>query len=93
MKRLAASFAALAAAFVLPLVAVATEPAAAAAVTKAKKFEKTCEATATSRIRRGKAGDCATETQPTRTFTQRDLESTGQFDMGEALRRLDPRLQ
>lgn len=102
MKRpsapLSASLAALAAAFVLPVSAVATEPAAPAAVTsvavtKAKKVEKTCEATATSRIRRNTADDCAKQMQPTRTFTQRDLETTGQFDTAEALRRLDPRLQ
>jgi hypothetical protein len=90
MKRLSASLAALAVAFVLPLAAVATEPAT--APTKAKKVEKACEAAA-SRIRRSKADDCAKETQPTRTFTQRDLENTGQFDTAEALRRLDPRLQ
>jgi hypothetical protein len=31
--------------------------------------------------------------QPTRSYSKEELDSTGQFDTGEALRRLDPRFQ
>ena len=57
---------------------------------KAKAKETECEATA-SRIQRNKAGECWKSTQPSRTITKDELDSTGETDVGEALKRLDPR--
>ena len=95
MKWQSTALAALGATMLLSLGAVAAEaPARAdgaiAATSKASKTESRCDASATSRIRR-KNDDCARSAAPTRTWTKQDLESTGQMDTGEALRRLDPR--
>jgi hypothetical protein len=85
-----------AAALLLPLgVAVAQDvaaPAAKKAESKAKKkVEAECEQTSASRIHYSKTTGCLKPMQPTRTYTKEELDSTGQTDVGEALRRLDPR--
>jgi hypothetical protein len=93
MKRHSAFLTALAVAALLPLSSIAAEPApaAAAATAKAKKADKPCEPATASRIRKSKADDCKKDMPPAGTYTKEDLDSTGQTDTGEALRRLDPR--
>jgi hypothetical protein len=97
MKRPAHSIAALAALLALPLGTVmaaeapAASPAPARAAPEARHKEPApCDVTST-RIRRNRNGDCPASSQPTRSYTKDDLDSTGQTDVGEALRRLDPR--
>lgn len=87
----------IAAALLLPLGAVAADAAAPAAdapkASTAKPVKKTtleCDTTS-SRIRRDKGGKCTPSSAPTRTYTKEDIDSTGQTDLTEALKRLDPR--
>ena len=56
-----------------------------------KKAAMACEGATASRIRRNKAGECVHSAQPTRSYSKEDIDTTGQTDMGEALKRLDPR--
>lgn len=84
----------LAAAFLASAGALAAEPAAVAPdmpKATAKKTSPDCEDTTSSRIRRDKAGSCAKSASPTRSYSREDIERTGQMDVGDALRRLDPR--
>ena len=96
MKLYTGKVAALAAALLLPLGAVAAEPAApadkpvAAQEAKPKKIDKSCESASASRIRKEK-GECINSAAPTRSFSKEEIESTGQTDTAEALKRLDPR--
>jgi len=87
----------LAAAALLPLAAgaedAAAKPAATAKPKKTEKVEIRCDTTTGSRIRRDKPDECARNLPPTITYQQKDIESTGQTDLGKALRQLDPRLQ
>jgi len=73
----------------LPLAALATDAPQAPAA-KAKKVEIECESTG-SRIRRNKVENCARSTAPTTNYYEKDLQSTGQADLGKALSQLDPR--
>ena len=98
MKNSARTLTALAAAVLIPLGALAADappPAASetkATDSKAKKAEPKCEQSSASRIRKNEA-DCAKDSQPTRSYSKEELDGTGQTDTGEALRRLDPRVQ
>lgn len=55
---------------------------------RAKATDHRCTA---SRIRKDKAVDCEKTAAPTRTYTQEDIQQTGETDIGQALRKLDPR--
>jgi hypothetical protein len=81
------------AALISPLAALAadaTTPPAASA--KAKK--PTCETSTASRIQASPAQNCRqNSSSPTRTYTQEDLQRTGEINTVEALRKLDPRFQ
>jgi hypothetical protein len=68
-------------------------PAADAPSGKARKVEIRCDTTTGSRIRRDKPEECAKNLPPTVTYQQKDIESTGQTDLGKALKQLDPRFQ
>ncbi|HEV7633017.1 MAG TPA: hypothetical protein VGO41_08490 [Steroidobacteraceae bacterium] len=58
---------------------------------KARKADTKCEQSTSSRIRKNK-GDCDKDSQPTSSYSKEELESTGQTDTADALRRLDPRV-
>jgi hypothetical protein len=58
---------------------------------KARKADTKCEQSTSSRIHKNK-GDCDKDSQPTSSYSKEELESTGQTDTGDALRRLDPRV-
>ena len=51
-----------------------------------------CEATAATRVRGRRGAKCTPAANPTRTYTREELESTGEIDNKEALKRLDPRI-
>ena len=88
MNRQSAGIAAVFAAVMLPLgAAFAAEPAP-----SAKKAPE-CEQLTATRIQRTRTTDCIKPTQPTRTITKEELDSTGQADLGQALKRLDPRFR
>ena len=95
MKCRPATFPSLALAMLLPLGALSAEPEPQAkpgeSTEQAKKVEKGCKVSSSSRIRRD-SEDCSKDSLPTRRYSREDIESTGQMDTGEALRRLDPRL-
>lgn len=57
-------------------------------VSPAKASDHRCTAT---RIRKDKAADCEKTAAPTRTYTQEEIQQTGETDIGQALRKLDPR--
>jgi len=57
-----------------------------------RQADAACDTTA-SRIRRNRAGECVPSSQPTRSYSKDDIDNTGQTDIAEALRRLDPRFQ
>jgi hypothetical protein len=81
----------------LPLVAWAADPAAEpkapasapASTPKAEKKDR-CEPVSGSRIKSTRGGGCPGAGQMTRSYTRRDIEITGEIDMAEALRKLDP---
>ncbi len=85
----------LAAALLLPLggaLAADTATPAKEAPKVAKKQPLDCTEATVSRIRRNlKEGECPKSATPSRTYSKQDLESTGQTDVNEALKRLDPR--
>jgi hypothetical protein len=87
--RILALAAALAFALAAPLRVAATEPEPAAkpAAQHAAKAAEPCATTGT-RIQR-KDGSCSAFA-PFRSYTQKDLQTTGASTMAEALRRLDP---
>jgi hypothetical protein len=68
---------------------VATEAAAKEAAAKPAK-PKACEYISGSRMRPSLADGCRTASGPLRVFTQEDLQRTGEIDMNQALRKLDP---
>ncbi|RYZ63585.1 MAG: hypothetical protein EOP08_10655 [Proteobacteria bacterium] len=96
MKIRTTTLPALAATLLLPATLFAAdEPAPAeakAAAARAAKADLSCEPSARSRIRKARSLGC-NDAQPTRSYSREDLQSTGQFDSAEALRRLDPRFQ
>lgn len=56
-----------------------------------KKEEAKCDTAPGSRIRLGKAEDCKKlAKQPYRSYSKDELDSTGETDINEALRKLDP---
>lgn len=82
-------------------VAAAGEPAAPAASTdtpeKPVAIEgtrparaKACEQSSGSRIRSTPATGCRTSAGLLRTYTQEDIQRTGETDINEALRKIDP---
>jgi uncharacterized low-complexity protein len=89
MTRHSTSFAALAAALILPLVL----PLAAAAADDAKpaKRERQCSMPTSSRLQK-KNDDCTEAKERARSYSSRELNSTGQGNAAEALRRLDLRV-
>jgi hypothetical protein len=75
----------------------AEEKAAAAAPTtttsadaKPKPLIKQCPAVSGSHIRPRKENDCKTNVGPLRSYSQEDLQRTGEIDVADALRKLDP---
>lgn len=68
---------------------VATEAAARETAAKPAR-PKACEYISGSRMRPSQAEGCRTASGPLRVFTQEDLQRTGEIDMNEALRKLDP---
>ena len=79
--------------------AAATKAAAKPAATEAAAKEtadakparpKACEYISGSRMRPSLAEGCRTASGPLRVFTQEDLQRTGEIDMNQALRKLDP---
>ena len=101
MKRLSGTIAAIASALLLPaaLQAADSEPAAKPKAeeegTKAapRKTEAMCEYVTGSRIRHDPPVSCDSGTLGMRTFTGEDLRNTGETNIADALRKLDPRLQ
>jgi curli biogenesis system outer membrane secretion channel CsgG len=94
MKRHTAAIAALALALSLPLGALAADAAASASkveAPKAKPVEKLCDPPTSSRVRKSKTEECPKGAKQMSTYTQEDLQSTGETDTVEALRKLDPR--
>lgn len=91
MTRHSVSFSALAASLLLPLSAVAADVAkpGPAAVAQAAKNERQCSMPTSSRLQK-KNDDCAEAKERTRSYSNRELNSTGQANAVEALRRLDP---
>lgn len=73
--------------------ATATEPTTPAAVSadKPRALEQ-CDKATGSMIRPSKKNDCKPPgSLPTRTYTKEDIERTGEIDINQALRKLDPR--
>jgi hypothetical protein len=69
----------------------AADDATEAASAPVAKKPVQCETVTGSRIRAAQtATGCDTRTKPFRTYTQEDLERTGDIDLTEALRKLDP---
>jgi len=106
MKRRFGTIAVIATALMLPLGlrAADSEPAvkpnaedtatkAAPEKTEAAKTEAKCEYITGSRIRHKPPVSCDSGTQGMRVFTREELLSTGEADMAQALRMLDPRLR
>ena len=94
MMRHTAVIAALALSLSLPLGAVAGDAPASAnkvAAPKAKPVEKLCDPPTSSRVRKSKTEECPKGAKQMSTYTQEDLQSTGETDTVEALRKLDPR--
>lgn len=52
-------------------------------------LKKQCEAISGSRIRPSAANNCQSAHGPLRTFTNEDLQRTGEIDINQALRKLD----
>jgi hypothetical protein len=65
---------------------VATE----GAVKETAAKPKACEYISGSRMRPSLAEGCRTASGPLRVFSQEDLQRTGEIDMNQALRKLDP---
>jgi hypothetical protein len=72
-----------------------TAPKAAAKENKenneAKKEETKCDAAPGSRIKLSKPEECKKlAKQPFRSYSKEELDTTGEMDVGDALRKLDP---
>jgi len=104
MRRRSRIIAILAAALVLPVALQAADPKvpakpkaeekpAAEAKQVASKAEPKCEYITGSRIRHNPKVNCDDGTPGLRVFTSDELQSTGEVDVAEALRRLDPRMR
>jgi hypothetical protein len=85
------------AALLAPLALQAEEPAAKAAAEKTQKVEKTekteasCNQLTGSRIKPARSGKCESlSPSPLRSYSKEDLERTGETDLNEALRKVDP---
>jgi hypothetical protein len=58
---------------------------------EAKKDDAQCDTAPGSRIRQAKPADCKKMAkQPFRSYSKEELDSTGETDINEALRKLDP---
>jgi hypothetical protein len=81
----------LAAALLLPLGAAAAHEAkpAPTAAAKAARDERQCSMPTSTRLQK-KNDDCSQARESTRSYSNRELNSTGQFNAVDALRRLDP---
>ncbi len=96
MKYRNALLAATMAALLSPLAISAEEATKKAAEEKPQKVESVeCETVTGSRIKaakptKDKSGKCTTSSSPMRTYTKDDIEMTGETDLNEALRKLDP---
>lgn len=89
--------AAMAVALIAPLAVVhaadtASAPKAAAKEKgEAKKEEAQCDVAPGSRIKQSKAVDCKKiSKQPFRSYSKEELDTTGETNVAEALRKLDP---
>jgi hypothetical protein len=49
-----------------------------------------CEQSIGTRIRSRNPADCGTSASPTKTFSADEIRATGEMDLTEALRKLDP---
>jgi hypothetical protein len=57
----------------------------------AKKDEAKCDVAPGSRIRQAKSEDCKKiAKQPFRSYSKEEIDNTGETDINEALRKLDP---
>ncbi len=71
--------------------APATPAEATASAETAKPVKvKECVPVSGTRIRPSPATGCRSSVQPMRTYTQEDIQRTGQIDLNQALRMLDP---
>jgi hypothetical protein len=104
MRRHFRTIAILASALMLPIALQAADPKvpakpkaeekpAAEARQAASKAEPRCEYITGSRIRHKPKVKCDDGTPGLRVFTSDELQSTGEVDLAEALRRLDPRMR
>jgi outer membrane receptor for monomeric catechols len=79
-----------------PLAMSAEEAGKKAAEEKPQKVESVeCETVTGSRIKaarpaKDKAGKCAVSSSPTRTYSKDQIDMTGETDIADALRKLDP---
>jgi Ni/Co efflux regulator RcnB len=71
----------------------AAEAKAEQAQAKPDESKAKCTYVTGSRIRHDPPVDCDQSTSNLRTYTAEDLQNTGQIDIGDALRWLDPRFQ
>jgi hypothetical protein len=90
--------AAFAVALIAPLGAVQAADSAPKAAAKekseAKKEEAKCDAAPGSRIKLSKPEECKKlAKQPFRSYSKEDLDNTGDINVADALRKLDPAVQ
>ena len=71
----------------------AAEAKADQAQAKPEEAKAKCAYVTGSRIRHDPPVDCDQSTANVRTYTAEDLQNTGQIELGDALRWLDPRFQ
>jgi hypothetical protein len=77
-----------------PAVATATAAAPTKVADATKPKATQCDKVTGSVIRPSKRSDCkSTGALPMRTYTQEDIERTGEISVAQALRKLDPRFQ
>ncbi|MET0292994.1 MAG: hypothetical protein ABW136_11590 [Steroidobacteraceae bacterium] len=93
MKRHSTALAIMAVALVLPVAAIAadTKPKA-APVAKSAKDERQCSMPTSPRLQK-KGDDCAESKEWVRSHSNEELNSTGQGNTADALRRLNPNLR
>ena len=91
MKHHFRSFAVLAAALLLPLGAMAADPPkpSPAAAAKAAKDERQCSMPTSPRLQK-KGDECEQAKERTCSHSKEELDSTGQANTADALRRLNP---
>ena len=68
----------------------ATEQAADRTAPAKPRHPASCENVSGTRILPNPKNACRSAIQPMRTYTKEDLDRTGEIDMAEALRKLDP---